>query len=129
MDDSWRARVARVPDWVWLAGIVVASAALRAWLVRAMPAPFVFVDELIYSELAKSLADTGSFAIRGVPVHGYSILYPALIAPAYRLFDSLPDAYAAAKATNAIAMSLAAVPAWLITRRERHRDQIGRAHV
>ena len=49
MGESWRARVARVPDWAWLAGIVVASAALRVWLVRAMPAPFVFVDELIYS--------------------------------------------------------------------------------
>jgi hypothetical protein len=50
-------------------------------------------------------------------VHGYSILYPALLAPAYRVFDSLPDAYAAAKATNTVAMSLAAVPAWLLARR------------
>src|SRR6476619_4816647 len=82
-----------------------------------MPGPYIFVDELIYSELAKSLVDTGSFAIRGVPVHGYSILYPALIAPAYWLFDALPNAYNAAKATNAIAMSLAAVPAWLLARR------------
>ena len=89
----------------------------RLWLVHEMPGPFIFVDELIYSELAKSLVDTGSFAVRGVPVHGYSILYPALIAPAYWLFDALPNAYAAAKATNAIAMSLAAVPAWLLARR------------
>ena len=44
MGESWRARVARVPDWAWLAGIVVASAALRVWLVRGMPAPFVFVE-------------------------------------------------------------------------------------
>jgi len=117
VDDSWRARVARVPDWVWLAGIVVASAALRAWLVRAMPAPFVFVDELIYSELARSIADAGTFAVRGVPTSGYSVLYPILLAPAYAIFDVLPSAYAAAKTTNAVAMSLAAVPAWLIARR------------
>ena len=117
MDEPWRARVARVPDWAWLAGIVVASAALRVWLVRAMPAPFVFVDELIYSELAKSVADAGSFAVRGVPTSGYSTLYPLLLAPAYALFDALPSAYALAKATNAVAMSLAAVPAWLVTRR------------
>jgi hypothetical protein len=115
--DSWRARVARVPDWAWLTGIVVASAVVRVWLVRAMPAPFVFVDELIYSELAKSVADTGSFAVRGVPTSGYSTLYPLLLAPAYALFDALPSAYALAKATNAVAMSLAAVPAWLLTRR------------
>ena len=117
MGESWRARVARVPDWAWLAGIVVASAALRVWLVRAMPAPFVFVDELIYSELAKSVADAGSFAVRGVPTSGYSTLYPLLLAPAYALFDALPSAYALAKATNAVAMSFAAVPAWLVTRR------------
>src|SRR6187200_19503 len=103
VDESWRARVARVPDW--------------AWLVRAMPAPFVFVDELIYSELARSVADAGSFAVRGVPTSGYSTLYPLLLAPAYALFDALPSAYALAKATNAVAMSLAAVPAWLVTRR------------
>jgi len=114
---SLRERAGRIPDAAWLTGIVVLSVLGRLWLVHEMPGPYIFVDELIYSELAKSLADTGSFAIRGVPVHGYSILYPALIAPAYRLFDSLPDAYAAAKATNAVAMSLAAVPAWLLARR------------
>jgi hypothetical protein len=114
---SLRERAARIPDAAWLTGIVALSVLGRLWLVHEMPGPYIFVDELIYSELAKSLADTGSFAIRGVPVHGYSILYPALITPAYRLFDSLPDAYAAAKATNALAMSLAAVPAWLLARR------------
>ena len=117
MGEPWRARAARVPDWAWLVALVVASAALRVWLVRAMPAPFVFVDELIYSELARSLADAGTFAVRGVPTSGYSILYPALLAPAYGLVDALPRAYALAKATNAVAMSLAAVPAWLLTRR------------
>ena len=117
MADAVRARVARVPDWAWLAAIVVCSAAFRVWLVRGMPAPFIFVDELIYSELARSLAHTGTFAVRGVATNGYSILYPALLAPAYGLVDGLPRAYAAAKATNAVAMSLAAVPAWLITRR------------
>jgi hypothetical protein len=112
-----RDRAARVPDAAWLTAIVSFSVLVRLWLVHEMPGPYIFVDELIYSELARSLADTASFAVRDVPVHGYSILYPALLAPAYRLFDSLPDAYAAAKATNAVAMSLAAVPAWLLARR------------
>jgi 4-amino-4-deoxy-L-arabinose transferase-like glycosyltransferase len=114
---SLRERLVRVPDAIWLGAIVVVSAAVRLWLGRDMPAPFIVVDELIYSELARSLADGGSFAVRGVSTTGYSILYPALIAPAYWLFDGLTNAYAAAKATNAIAMSLAAVPAWLLARR------------
>jgi len=112
-----RERAARVPDAAWLAAIISVSVLARLWLVHKMPGPYIFVDELIYSELARSLADSGTFAIRDVPVHGYSILYPALLVPAYRLFDALPDAYAAAKATNTIAMSLAAVPAWLLARR------------
>jgi hypothetical protein len=106
-----RERAARVPDAAWLAAIISVSVLARLWLVHKMPGPYIFVDELIYSELARSLADSGTFAIRDVPVHGYSILYPALLVPAYRLFDALPDAYAAAKATNTIAMSLAAVRA------------------
>ena len=82
-----------------------------------MQAPFVFVDELIYGELAKSLAEGGGYAVRELPTSGYSLLYPALIAPAYWLFDGVPDAYAAAKAIGAVTMSLAAVPAFLIGRR------------
>jgi hypothetical protein len=82
-----------------------------------MVAPFIFVDEAIYTEMARSLAETGSFAVRETPVTGYSILYPALLAPAYGVFDSLVDAYAAAKATNAIVMSLAAIPTYLLARR------------
>lgn len=112
-----RDALGRVPSWAWLAGIVGGSAALRLWLVRGMPAPFVFVDELIYSELARSLADGAGYAVRETPVSGYSLLYPALVAPAYALFDDLTLAYAAAKAINAVVMSLAAVPAFLLARR------------
>ena len=83
-----RERLGRVPDWGWLAAIVTVSATARVWLGFDMPAPFIFVDELIYSELARSLADTGSFAVRGVPTSGYSVLYPALISPAYWLLDA-----------------------------------------
>ena len=110
-------RLASVPAWAWLAVIVALSAALRIWLVRGMVAPFVFVDEAIYTELARSLADSGSYAVREMPVSGYSVLYPALIAPAYGLFDGLVDAYTAAKVTNAVVMSLAAIPAYLLARR------------
>ena len=117
MRDGLRERLAAVPDAVWLAAIVVLSAGVRIWLGREMPAPYIFVDELIYSELARSLAETGSFAVRGVPTTGYSTLYPALLAPAYWLFEGLTAAYSAAKATNAVVMSLAAVPAWLLARR------------
>src|SRR5213075_2781893 len=49
--------------------------------------------------------------------HGLGFVYPMVIAPAYRFFDAVPDAYAAAKAINSIVMSLAAAPAYLLARR------------
>jgi hypothetical protein len=110
-------RVRAVPAWAWLAAIVTASFLLRAWLARDMVAPFIMVDELIYSELARSIASSGDFLVRDLPASGYSVVYPLLISPAYALFDSLPTAYGAVKTINAAVMSLAAVPAYLLARR------------
>ena len=107
----------RVPPWGWLVAIVLASFVLRAWLARAMVAPFVLVDELIYSELARSFAAGEGFRVRDAPAGGFSIGYPLLISPAYALWESLTDAYAAVKTINALVMSLAAVPAYLLARR------------
>jgi hypothetical protein len=110
---SWR----RVPAWAWLVALVLASFAVRAWLARDMLGPFIMVDELIYSELGRSLADSGELLVREVSTPGYGVVYPALISPAYAIFDGLTDAYAAVKTLNALVMSLAAVPAYLIARR------------
>jgi hypothetical protein len=112
-----RARAVAVPAWLWLAGIVVVSAAVRVALARRMVAPWVMIDELVYSELAKSFATHGQFLVRGVSERGYGLVYPLLIVPAWRLFASIPDAYAAAKAINGVLMSLAAIPAYQLARR------------
>jgi len=112
-----RARAVALPAWVWLAGIVVVSAVVRAALAHRIVAPWIMVDELVYSELAKSFAAHGHFLVRSVPSHGYGFVYPVLIAPAWRFFTSVPDAYQAAKIINAVVMSLAAVPAYYLARR------------
>src|SRR5262249_6805268 len=72
---------------------------------------------IVYSELAKNVAAHGQFLVRGVPSHGYGFVYPVLIAPAWRLFTSIPSAYATAKGINAVLMSLAAIPAYFLARR------------
>jgi len=107
----------RVPAWAWLVAIVVGSAAFRATLGRGIVAPFIMVDEIIWSEIARGFADAGEPLLRGEPDPGYSVVYPILISPVYALFDSLPDAYAGVKALNAVVMSLAAVPAYFLARR------------
>ena len=112
-----RAPCAAVPAWGWLALLILVSFLVRASLARGMVAPFIMVDELVYSELAKSLADDGRFLVRGVESAGYSLVYPLLISPAYALFDHLTHAYAAVKTINALVMSLAAIPAYLLARR------------
>lgn len=111
------ALVRAVPAWAWLAGLVAVSTVIRWGLGRRMVAPWIMVDELIYSELAKSFAATGQFLVRDHATAAYGVVYPALISPAWRLFSSVPDAYAAAKAINALLMSLAAVPAYFLARR------------
>jgi 4-amino-4-deoxy-L-arabinose transferase-like glycosyltransferase len=111
-----RARAVAAPAWLWLVAIVLGSAVLRIVLARRMVAPWIMVDELIYSELAKSFAHQGQFLVRDVTSSGYGFVYPVLIAPAFRLFSSVPQAYTAAKAIDSVLMSLAAVPAYLLAK-------------
>jgi hypothetical protein len=96
---------------------VAVSVAVRILLGHRMVAPWIMVDEIVYSELAKNVAAHGQFLVRDVPSHGYGFVYPVLIAPAWRLFHSVPSAYATAKAINAVLMSLAAIPAYFLARR------------
>jgi hypothetical protein len=112
-----RARVAAVPAWAWLTGIVVLAFAVFYLLGRRMVAPWILIDELIYSSLARSFAATGEFLIRGEHYRHIGPVYPAVISPAYAIFDSVPQAYAAVKVINAALISLTAVPAYFLGRR------------
>ena len=111
------ARVFELHAALWLAGLVAFSAVARFLVALWMPAPWIFADELRYSEFAKSFAANGHFSMRGVGGLDVGPLYPVLVSPAYAVFSSVPDAYVAIKAINAVAMSLAAVPAYLLARR------------
>jgi hypothetical protein len=106
-----------IPAWAWLVAIVVGSALVRALLARRLIAPFIFVDEVIWSDLARGIADTGRPLLRGESNPGYSPVYPLLISPAYLAFHGLPAAYSAVKTLNAVYMSIAAIPAFYLARR------------
>jgi Dolichyl-phosphate-mannose-protein mannosyltransferase len=106
-----------IPAWGWVGAVVGFSFAIRFAFARRMVAPWIMVDELIYSELAKSFAATGHFMVRDRPTGSYGFVYPLLISPAYRAFTDVPTAYTAAKAINALLMSLVAVPTYLLARR------------
>ena len=65
-----------VPVGVWLGGIVIVSTGVWIAVGRANAAPWIMIDEIVYSELAKSFAAHGHFLVRGVPSNGYGFVYP-----------------------------------------------------
>lgn len=85
------------------------------WLQsRGHVTPAIFTDELMFSELARSLA-----AGDGLTVRGESFLFPAFLpalvqAPVWLLDGAA--AYGAAKALNAALMCSAVFPAWALAR-------------
>ena len=105
-----------------LLGIFLVGAAYHALQSRAHLTPAIFTDELLYSKLAQSLA-----AGQGLSVRGESFFFPAPLAALVQapvwLVESVPAAYALAKALNAVVMASAAFPAYWLARhlvRERH---------
>lgn len=101
----------------WLVGGVVAvSALLHTALAWRRATPGYFPDEYMYAELGRSLLESGSPLVRGEGSGFVSLLYPVLTAPAW-LWDDVGHAYRTIQAFNAVAMSLAAVPAFLLARR------------
>jgi hypothetical protein len=83
-----------------LVGLVVVAAIVQIWLASRIVTPWILIDELIYSDLARSLADTGTFHVRGEPIPWSNFGYVVLIAPAWLVTDAQSTAYALAKIIN-----------------------------
>ena len=94
-----------------LGAVVLLALVVRLVLARRIVTPWIMVDELIYSELAKAFADRGDFLLRDSPSPFNSIAYPALLSPAW-LAESVQTAYGFAKAINVALMVLAALPVY-----------------
>lgn len=99
-----------------LATLVAASFVVRTLLAWLRATPALFPDEYIYSSLGRSLAESGRPQIRGGPAHFPALLEPILTAPAWLITD-VGVAYRLAQAIGALAMSLAAVPAYVLAQR------------
>jgi hypothetical protein len=107
-------RVARTPL-VWLGIVVSISFVVRLAIGLGMRSPWILPDEVLYSDLAKSIAGGGRPAVRDVPSLGWGVVYPTVISPAW-LFGDTVTAYHAALAINGLLMSLAAVPSYFLAR-------------
>jgi hypothetical protein len=107
-------RAVRGSQALLLAGLAVVVLVFY-WVEASLrKTPWLFTDELEWSQLSRAIAATGHAARRGQP-HSFESLYSYLIAPAWWL-HSTATAYAAIKAENTVVMCLTALPAYLLAR-------------
>jgi hypothetical protein len=92
--------------------LVVSS--LYVWQASKHPTPWLFSDEVEYAQISRAIAEHGKPARRGVEYWGAG-LFPWLIAP-FWWFDNLHTAYGAVKTFNALAMTAAMFPTYLLAR-------------
>ena len=93
---------------------IVTSAIVRSLVAWQHSVPRLFPDEYIYAALSRSIGH-GQLQIRGATVHFPGILEPVLAAPIWRLFPA-QTAYHLVQVENAVAVSLAAIPIYVIAR-------------
>ncbi|HLX19718.1 MAG TPA: glycosyltransferase [Gaiellaceae bacterium] len=105
-----------VPIWAWLGALYAVAVSVQLALALRVTSPWIMVDELVYSDMARSFAKTGHFLIRGV--HGnYGLVYPLLLSPVYAAIGPMHDVYRWTQAVNALVICSAVVPAYLLARR------------
>jgi hypothetical protein len=113
------ARVAsRVSPAFVLGAMVALSFVARLAFAWARATPNRYPDEYLYAEIGRSFASSGLPLVRGHLTNFPALLMPLLTAPAW-LFHDVSTAFRLIQATDVLAMSLAAVPAYLLARRLR----------
>lgn len=108
-------RLATVPrEWLVLAVVYAAFAALYVWQASQRVAPTIFTDELELTQISRAIAETGHPARRGV-AYDVTSLVPWLTAPFWWI-DSTVRAYGAVKAFQALVMTATLFPAYGLAR-------------
>ena len=105
-----------LPVWIWLAALYAASVTVQLALGLRLVSPWIMVDEIVWSDMARSFAATGHFLIRGAHAH-YGFIYPLLISLPYDAAGSVADAYQWIRVVDALAMCSVVLPAYLLARR------------
>jgi hypothetical protein len=109
-------RLAAVDVRLRLGSLVVGSLVVRVLASLGHSTPRYFPDEYIYATLGRSIGTHRDLSIRGGPAHFPALLEPLVAAPLWAA-SSVDTAYRLIQAENALFMSLAAIPAYLIARR------------
>ena len=118
MTASARRRRLRLPELETLLPLLAAYVvlvALYAWQAWQRQTPTLFSDEIEFTQISRSIAETGRAALRGgEPAPGAS-LYAYLAAPAWWI-DRVETAYEAVKLLGVLLMTAALFPAYALAR-------------
>ena len=104
------------PNWLWLGGLYAVAVVVVLTLALRITSPWIMVDELVYSDTARSVADGAGFAVRGAHA-SYGYVYPLLLSIPYALTSRVADAYAIARVLNALLICSVVLPVYLLARR------------
>ena len=96
--------LARFLSAVPLLALYFAFAAFYAWQASQKVAPTIFTDELELTQLARSIAETGHAARRGVPYPDTPSLLAYVLAPVWWLGSAMAS-FAAAKEILVLVMT------------------------
>src|SRR5436190_1349955 len=105
-----------LPMWAWLGALYAVAVAVQLALALRVSSPWIMVDELVYSDMARSFASTGHFLIRGVHAN-YGFVYPLLLSPVYAALGPMADVYRWARVVDALVMCSVVLPVYLLARR------------
>src|SRR4051812_44682502 len=95
---------------VWaLMALVFVSASLRSWAAGMVTGPWFTPDEMIYSELGRSLYAHGRFVILGANPGFFGVVYPAIVGLPLHMLGTA-HGYALLKPLQGLLVSLTAVP-------------------
>jgi hypothetical protein len=93
--------------YLWLSAVYMVEAWRRV-------TPWLFGDELEFTQLSRSIAATGHPAERGMP-HGADSLYTYLVAPIWRIHD-VATAYSTLKYVDVLVMAAVVFPTYFLAR-------------
>ena len=104
----------RALDALPLVGLWLVLSMLYIWQASRHGTPWLFSDEIEYTEIARAISETGTPARRGVEYWGAG-LYPWLTAPFWWI-DDVGSAYAAIKDAQSLVMAATVFPAYALAR-------------
>ena len=103
---------------LYLIGLYAGAVLIRVLLTLLFrPAPSIVIDESLYTNIARSLADTGKPQYRAQPISYPYLFYPFLLVPVYRLQRLLGgDIYRYIQIFNAILINASVFPAFFFAK-------------